>query len=64
MRGTVTEIPACAGMTIRGAGMTIRGTGMTIRGTGMTIRGAGMTMRGEGMTTPFCHPREACSRML
>ena len=36
MRGTVTEIPACAGMTKRSEGMTTRGVGMTTRGAGMT----------------------------
>jgi len=45
MRGTVTEIPACAGMTTRGAGMTTRSEGMTTRGVGMTTRGAGMTKK-------------------
>ena len=42
-------IPACAGMTSRGAGMTSRGAGMTSRGAGMTSRGTGMTMQGAGM---------------
>jgi len=45
MRGTVTEIPACAGMTKRSEGMTTRSEGMTTRGVGMTTRGAGMTKK-------------------
>ena len=35
-------IPACAGMTSRGAGMTSRGTGMTMQGAGMVGRGGEM----------------------
>ena len=44
-------IPACAGMTSRGAGMTSRGAGMTSRGAGIGY-GPGATYGNENRGTP------------
>ena len=40
------QIPACAGMTVKGAGMTVKGAGMTVKGVGMAVGGVGMMVAG------------------